>query len=149
MNIKRLFALSLFAAFGCVGVSANAQDWAGLNYFGNYRPYGVQTRSLSATPPYFALHPPVYYGSRHARPYGVSPFAAYPQVAVPPTYKARIQSSFVKPPQTNPYCPQATCSNENQASEGHTVAKRRRKNGPMRSNPYVVESDVSLASSDI
>ncbi|MEE3367825.1 MAG: hypothetical protein VX346_00635 [Planctomycetota bacterium] len=27
-------------------------------------------------PPYFALHPPVYYGIRYRRPYGVSPFAS-------------------------------------------------------------------------
>lgn len=27
-------------------------------------------------PPYYALHPPVYYGYRLARPYGYSPYAA-------------------------------------------------------------------------
>ena len=28
--------------------------------------------------PYFALHPPVYYGQRYTRPYGASPFASGP-----------------------------------------------------------------------
>ena len=34
-------------------------------------------------PPYFALHPPVYYGIRYTRPYGVSPFASAPQLQTP------------------------------------------------------------------
>lgn len=29
-------------------------------------------------PPYFALHPPVYYGTRVHRPYGYSPYTNYP-----------------------------------------------------------------------
>ena len=44
-------------------------------------------------PPYFALHPPVYYGTRYARPYGVSPFAAPPQVQVPSDYAAVVNQN--------------------------------------------------------
>ncbi|MFI4876598.1 MAG: hypothetical protein ACIALR_14710 [Blastopirellula sp. JB062] len=46
----------------------------GYNSFGGYawRPYSL---SNVPTPPYFALHPPVYYSNSVARPYGVSPFA--------------------------------------------------------------------------
>ena len=40
-------------------------------------------------PPYFALHPPVYYGIRYQRPYGVSPFASPSQLQAPqPGYAA-------------------------------------------------------------
>jgi len=38
------------------------------------------------TPPYFAIHPPVYYGKRYERPYGDSPFASFPQLRSAPDY---------------------------------------------------------------
>lgn len=37
-------------------------------------------RVIAPTPPYFALHPPVYYEGIVKRPYGISPFAAPPGV---------------------------------------------------------------------
>ncbi|EAQ79758.1 hypothetical protein [Blastopirellula marina] len=40
--------------------------------YGNYG-YGY-SRINVPTPPYFALHPPVYYSHSVARPYGISPF---------------------------------------------------------------------------
>ena len=48
----------------------------------------LQSRSLYSLgrlplPPYFALHPPVYYGIRYTRPYGASPFASVSQLHAP------------------------------------------------------------------
>lgn len=61
--------------------SANAQDGLGLAYlFGYGGVGGTRIQSYTPAPPYFALHPPVYYGQRYTRPYGVSPFAAWPQL---------------------------------------------------------------------
>ena len=59
------------------------------NAFGN----SLYNRSLYGLgrlplPPYFALHPPVYYGIRYGRPYGVSPFPVPPRVRVPATFVA-------------------------------------------------------------
>lgn len=57
------------------------------------------------TPPYFALHPPVYYGDRYYRPYGDSPFASWPQLQPNPNYQpilgARNSMSLTI---ENPHC---------------------------------------------
>lgn len=45
------------------------------------------------TPPYFALHPPVYYGDRYYRPYGDSPYASWPQLQPNPAYTPRLQAA--------------------------------------------------------
>lgn len=45
------------------------------------------------TPPYFALHPPVYYGDRYYRPYGDSPYASWPQLQANPAYAPRMSAA--------------------------------------------------------
>jgi hypothetical protein len=50
----------------------------GTNYYGYGLPAGWYTGVNGRMPPYFALHPPVYYSGEIVRiPYGMSPFA-YP-----------------------------------------------------------------------
>lgn len=73
----------------------------GYNGYGAYNSYAIT--SYVHAPPYFALHPPVYYGKRYTRPYGVSPFAAPPQL--------QTNASYVPAPHaersisiSNPYC---------------------------------------------
>lgn len=56
----------------------------GFGPFGGYYNYGIQP--YVPAPPYFALHPPVYYGQRYTRPYGDSPFAAPSQLQPNPSY---------------------------------------------------------------
>jgi hypothetical protein len=76
----------------------------GLAYLFGYGGYGnLGFRSFGPSPPYFALHPPVYYGQRYSRPYGASPFAAWPQLQANPAYAPQPQ---VNRGQTiaNPYC---------------------------------------------
>ncbi len=85
---------------------ASAQ-WGGGGYgngnfgYGGY--YGSYLQPFVAAPPYFALHPPVYYGKRYTRPYGVSPFAAPPQLQTNPSYapEAQAQRALML---SNPYC---------------------------------------------
>jgi hypothetical protein len=58
------------AYWGCGGY--------GVNYYGYGLPAGWYTGVNDRVPPYFALHPPVYYSGQIVRiPYGASPFA-YP-----------------------------------------------------------------------
>ena len=48
-------------------------------------------------PPYFALHPPVYYGHRVFRSYGESPFARPPFSSRPQRFEAQlVVNPFVK-----------------------------------------------------
>ena len=52
------------------------------------------------TPPYFSLHPPVYYSRPVARTYGYSPYAYPPQTRTPelaPPAPKVIQNRFVPP----------------------------------------------------
>jgi len=136
--------------------SASAQGLgaAGFQPFGFYQPYGVRYRSSTATPPYFALNPPVYYGTRHFRPYGISPFATPPQVSAPAGYQGQAGSSGVRSrtyqgPTSNPFiC--STCDNgssektetvsANSAWTGETLAaKRTFQPGKVQTNPFVEE----------
>lgn len=48
----------------------------GMNHYGYGMPVGWYTGVQGRMPPYFALHPPVYYSGQIVRiPYGASPFA--------------------------------------------------------------------------
>ncbi len=80
------FAVPCLAALLCC-VPAKA-EWGGLgiSYLYGYGGFQPGARPYAATPPYFALHPPVYYGQRYTRPYGVSPFATWPQVRANNSY---------------------------------------------------------------
>jgi hypothetical protein len=64
------------AFWGCGGY--------GTNYYGYGLPAGWYTGVNDRVPPYFALHPPVYYSGQIVRiPYGASPFANGPFMAGP------------------------------------------------------------------
>lgn len=87
--------------------SVKANDGLAMAYlfgYGGYGGYGgVRMQSYVPAPPYFALHPPVYYGQRFTRPYGVSPFAAWPQLQANAAYapQQHVQRAQVM---DNPYC---------------------------------------------
>jgi hypothetical protein len=81
MNTKTLVMLACLAAgLVCGSVSAQAFDGIGGYYafpwfgYGNNGPAAYSLGNIPA-PPYFALHPPVYYSHPVPRPYGHSPFA--------------------------------------------------------------------------
>lgn len=58
----------------------------GIGGFGSYGYYNYGIGPYIPAPPYFALHPPVYYGTRYTRPYGDSPFASPSQLQPSPGY---------------------------------------------------------------
>ena len=75
-----LCAIALVSSAG----QASADCGGGFGYggfgYGGYGYYNYGIRPYVPAPPYFALHPPVYYGARYTRPYGDSPFASPSQL---------------------------------------------------------------------
>jgi hypothetical protein len=116
--------------------------------FGFYQPYGAQYRSSLPTPPYFALNPPVYYGSRFARPYGLSPFAAPPMMDAPAEYRGTPATQFVRPPVNNPYivescdagCAKTTPNRTTELASANVAGYR---HGEVQFNPFTSEQTES------
>ncbi|HAY78733.1 MAG TPA: hypothetical protein DCY79_02870 [Planctomycetaceae bacterium] len=129
MNLKQILcaAATLAVAVAFVAPAAAVEPY-GFVINGNYGGLPRSYQYRVPVPPYFAVHPPVYYSHRVYRPYGLSPYA-WP--ATPRNY-ARAQ----QPPQMvyNPFTPQA----ESQA-EGDAVATVQPQ---MVYNPFVTETDV-------
>jgi hypothetical protein len=143
------FSLCLAALSGVSACNANAQGFGGngnLGFlpFGFYQPYGAQYGTSLRTPPYFATNPPVYYGTRYARPYGLSPFAAPPMLNAPASYVGREAAQFVRPPMSNPYLIESSCVDcvgENPTGAASSVAGNQSpiKAGIVRANPFVAD----------
>ncbi|MGI9472631.1 MAG: hypothetical protein ACR2NZ_13910 [Rubripirellula sp.] len=149
--MKRLLVSCCLAIFVSVSASdtASAQgpDAYGFLPFGFYQPYGSRYGNSLRTPPYFSLSPPVYYGARHARPYGLSPFASPPLVSASENYDSRLRSQFVQPQVPTPG-PAARglercnpCVSQSDAVQA-TYAKVTTKIGEVRSNPFVETKDM-------
>ena len=134
MSRKYLLAAICAAGFLLPAVASAQFPWYGpvAGGYGGYDngyvyPYFYRVRSIP-TPPYFALHPPVYYGPRLLyRPYGNSPFAY-------PSWYER-QFSHVQSPSApvmihNPYVGH---QRDAEAQDVTTAPGRQR----LVSNPYV------------
>ena len=67
---------------------------------GGFSPYST---GRIPTPPYFALHPPVYYSAPVPRSYGYSPFAYPGSVRTPEVAVPQVQPQVIE----NQYCPAA------------------------------------------
>lgn len=130
-------ALALFALSGSEKASANHPSGFPFFPFGFYQPYGAQYRSSIPTPPYFATNPPVYYGARHARPYGMSPFASPPLVSPSAGYRGRLRTDFTPPPAKQ--ISRAVCN----PCVSHSGAKKPMVTGLVRSNPFVTDSQLA------
>ena len=137
-----LLAIAILAV--CHSQDAAAQHPFGYGFqpFGFYQPYGAQFGTSVRTPPYFATNPPVYYGARHSRPYGISPFASPPVVTAPSTYTGRLRSTFADGPHitpvpaTNPFL----CQSSSATTPGMQVSATSAAGapaGPIRTNPFV------------
>lgn len=139
-----LFGASSASAGGHGGFAGQSNLGFPFVPFGFYQPYGATYGTSLRTPPYFALNPPVYYGARYARPYGLSPFAAPPMMDAPADYRGRLASPFVRPPVNNPFiaepcatgCAKAETS---EAATGELVSISGTKQGEVRLNPFAME----------
>lgn len=80
-----LVAVAFFTVFGMLETRVQAQVFDGGFSYGWY-PYWfggpAYQADLVPTPPYFAIHPPVYYGTRVGMPYGNSPITRPPRPIV-------------------------------------------------------------------
>jgi hypothetical protein len=137
--MKFVRALSLiavaFAAVCFTAQSASAQDpycsggfpWN--NYFSS--PYAA---SRIPTPPYFAIHPPVYYSAPIPRTYGYSPYA-YPGTVRTPDLESPKTAMIV-----NPYA----TKNASDKKPLKTASKSR-----MVLNPFTThDTETALASTE-
>jgi len=101
MSMKSLLAgllLTIGMAIPCQAqFPYNPYLMYGWGYGGTYGSY----RNNVPVPPYFALHPPVYYGKRYQRPYGDSPYASLPTLQANPGYmatpRAEMSAKIVNP----------------------------------------------------
>lgn len=144
--MKRLLLVAVFAfvAAICTSENASAQQPFGFGFqpFGFYQPYGAQFDTRLRTPPYFALNPPVYYGSRYTRPYGASPFAAPPHVRSPASYQSQLAPQFQSTQRratviSNPYIIHSAAVK----AAGNTVVRK----GKVQTNPFIEESNYLAA----
>lgn len=152
-----MFRRTLFIAGGLLAMlstqqTASAQTGGpspfgfGFQPFGFYQPYGTTYGNSLRTPPYFSLNPPVYYGARHARPYGVSPFASPPMVSPAANYQSRLRSQFLEPQVPTPgpaprsmYLPEPMC-NPYLHLGADTAPSTGSKVGAIKTNPFVIDS---------
>jgi hypothetical protein len=142
--MKRFLVASLlaFAAALLTSDTASAQRPGNYSFlpFGFYQPYGAFYGNSLRTPPYFALNPPVYYGARHSRPYGVSPFASPPLVTAGQDFQTRLRTQFEQPrvPTPGPYLRPESC---NPCVSHSSVVRPQVKIGQVQNNPFVSDGD--------
>ena len=88
--------------------SVQAQGYLGTPGYGAYGGYGFGILSSPYAlgripePPYFALHPPVYYSQPVARTYGYSPFAYPGSVRTPEVHVEMPSAKMLTNPHVTP-----------------------------------------------
>jgi len=114
----------------------------GMNAYGYGMPVGWYTGVQGRMPPYFALHPPVYYSGEIIRiPYGASPFAC-PWGVCPglPTGPTAVEVEEAPAPEGVNIMPMAELTMiENKFYKPDSVRQRKQvgnEQGKMVANPY-------------
>ena len=140
-TFREFLVASIFTCVAAVLTSNTASAQGPGDYgflpFGFYQPYGARYGNSIRTPPYFTTNPPVYYGARHARPYGISPFASPPLVTAGQNYESRLRSQFKQPqvPTPQPICNPCV-------SHSASVKRVAPKLGIVRTNPFIESSEL-------
>ncbi len=135
MKVAKFVLPCLFVLAGNASVARADFGNLGLAYLFGYGGFGPQVRSFTPAPPYFALHPPVYYGQRYTRPYGASPFAAWPQLQSSPYYAPSPHVSRA-PACLNPYVTGAASHGTAPASVRGGIVSSRPIEPLVIDNPY-------------
>lgn len=95
---KMMLAVAALAAISLFTASAQAGDYG--HYYGYGRYSADFTRLYSSgqihAPPYFSMHPPVYYSRPVARTYGYSPYA-YPPETITPDHPCPVGAVVLNP----------------------------------------------------
>ncbi len=146
--IHRFCLSTLFVAsilFAGAGRSVQAYEPGFSFAFGYSLGQANQFRNRLPAPPYFSVYPPVYYGERHERPYGESPYASWPLLQASSDYSARPKQAPIQ--FVNPHVPSATPC----ASCGQPVATLEPiEQGKMVTieNPYVMSASAVAANNE-
>ena len=140
------FVAAAIAAFAICGTHSARADQTSLYPFvpfGVYQPYGARFGASMKTPPYFSVSPPVYYGARHSRPYGMSPFAAPPMVSAPQGYHGRMRAGFDEPvfetPPAQTHMAPPVCGSCCESVYRPAAVKH----GLVQMNPFMTETQVA------
>ena len=141
---KGLILIALAAALAHAELPAVRAQGAAGRFYGWYPyvyPYLISSRGEVPTPPYFAIHPPVYYGRRVGMPYGNSPFPRPPR----PVVRARSQPVQYAPRPgimiENPYVENKVQAKPRKRRTDETSERKRPTEAPgskAQLNPYVL-----------
>jgi len=144
------FALGLLIASVIslrASTSAEAQDPFAFQ-FGYTLGYQNSFKYRVPAPPYFSVHPPVYYGKRYARPYGESPYASWPLLQSNPSYMPMPMNDHAAMNIVNRYCEEHIPTlgvGEEQNIVGHTQDKTKAPEAIVIINPYALEQYAKSA----
>ncbi|MFN3190489.1 MAG: hypothetical protein ACE361_08195 [Aureliella sp.] len=146
-SLKFLAPCLLLLAASANQAQAQQGCGIGLSYlygYNGFNNYSATTYNRSV--PYFSLHPPVYYGKRYTRPYGASPFAAWPQLQANSGYAPAMGANLtqVRPLViTNPYMP------GHSPAGGTPGVVKAKASGPVTiENPYFRDAKVQYTSAE-
>jgi hypothetical protein len=138
------FALlaAVAAGFALAAGNASAQE-VGVRYYmsdmglnsGWERPY---SSGRIPTPPYFAIHPPVYYSYPVPRTYGYTPYA-YPSYVMTPEIKAPQPAMFENPHVKPEAAPAAKTKSASHAKAPQVIENPHVKQAAVRSASVAVE----------
>lgn len=102
----------------------------------------MYTSGLVPTPPYFALHPPVYYSCPVPRSYGYSPYAYPSYVMTPEAAPAPAKPVMYK----NPYVDQDAPAQNTQDKPATPTPRRTAAAPTPELNPYVAQPASQVVS---
>jgi len=142
--MKKIALGLLFATLVSLGagVTAEAQDPFAFQ-FGYTLGYQNSFKYRVPAPPYFSVHPPVYYGKRYTRPYGESPYASWPLLQANPSYMPMPTANFSAMSIVNPNCetviPTTKVGTDDTMAEKPTVAPSTVSEAIVIINPYASE----------
>jgi hypothetical protein len=145
MNRTKIFASFAFAiVFLSSSSFAQSLDPIYGFPFGYSLGYANSYRYRLPTPPYFSIHPPVYYGKRYVRPYGESPYASFPllgsvdgYVPVPANATSGVPRAVANP--HAPCCMENDLGDSDDVPEVNILAERRPHAPRIIINPYARE----------
>ena len=137
--VRLLLVAAIGAAAALAAESASAQDIQVRHYNSDFGMYGWERPYASSripTPPYFAIHPPVYYSYPVPRTYGYSPYA-YPSYVMTPEIKQPVEPAVYD----NPYVEQEATPAADTKEASHL-----RVQPQVIENPHVRQATVRSAS---
>jgi hypothetical protein len=148
LAIATLVACLIFAT------ESKAQEWYGGGLRGGLRHPGfgysgtLYGLGYIPVPPYFALHPPVYYGQRVYRSYGDSPYAYAPRRPAPQPRRQVVVNPFTPKTQETSQEPAEKVAAAKMITNPFYHKDEQNVSVPqVQLNPYV-SSRVDLATAD-